>query len=62
MDRVIVPWLRVELQEYVYFLCKSAVFLAVCAAILYVALAASYPAVHDTLPNFRHALALVPCH
>jgi len=26
------------------------------------ALAASYPAVHDTLHNVRHALAVVPCH
>jgi hypothetical protein len=29
---------------------------------LFVALAASYPAVHDTLHNVRHALAVVPCH
>jgi len=62
MDRVVVPWLGIELQEYIYFLFKSGVFLTVCAAILYFALAASYPAVHDTLHNFRHALAVVPCH
>jgi Probable cobalt transporter subunit (CbtB) len=62
MDRVVVPWLGIELQEYIYFLFKSGVFLTVCAVILYVSLAASYPAVHDTLHNFRHALAVVPCH
>jgi len=44
------------------FLLKSGLFLMVSAAILYVSLAASYPAVHDTLHNFRHALAIVPCH
>jgi hypothetical protein len=29
---------------------------------LFIALASSYPAVHDTLHKVRHALAVVPCH
>jgi hypothetical protein len=29
---------------------------------LFIALASSYPAVHDTLHKARHALAIVPCH
>jgi len=48
--------------ERVSFLLKSNLFLVACGAILYVALAAEYPAVHDALHNVRHALAVVPCH
>lgn len=44
------------------FLMKSIIFLLASGGILYLLLAASYPAVHDTLHNFRHALAVVPCH
>jgi len=62
MQRVPIGWLGVEASEYQLFLLKSGLFLMVSAAILYVSLAASYPAVHDTLHNFRHALAIVPCH
>ena len=62
MDRAVVSWPGMELPEYVSFLCKSGAFLIACAAMLYVSLAASYPSVHDTLHNFRHALAVVPCH
>jgi len=50
MERAVPSRLGVALPEPVSFL------------ILYVLLAAGYPAVHDTLHNFRHALAIVPCH
>ena len=61
MERTVV-WLGVVLPEQVSFLLKSVVFLCASGVILYVALASGYPAVHDTLHNFRHALAVVPCH
>ena len=61
MERTVAR-LGVALPEQVLFLLKSWVFLCASAVILYVALASSYPAVHDTLHNFRHALAVVPCH
>jgi hypothetical protein len=57
-----VAWMGVVLPEQSLFLLKSGAFLCACALILYVALASNYPAVHDTLHNFRHALAVVPCH
>lgn len=50
------------LPERVSFLFKSAIFMFACGAILYVALASEYPAVHDALHNVRHALAVIPCH
>ena len=62
MERIVTHRLGIEVSEYSSFLFKSGVLLMVSAALLYVALAASYPAVHDTLHNFRHALAIVPCH
>ena len=62
MERTLTRWLALSITEPISFLLKSAAFLFVCGAILFVALAASYPAVHDTLHNVRHALAVVPCH
>ncbi len=62
MDRLVPIWLGIELAEHISFLFKSGLFLIASAAILYISLAASYPAIHDTLHNFRHALAVVPCH
>jgi hypothetical protein len=62
MERIFAAWSRLALSEQVSFLIKSGIFLSVCGATLFVALAASYPAVHDTLHNVRHALAVVPCH
>jgi hypothetical protein len=62
MERIVATWSGVVLSEPVSFLLKSGVFLLTCGAILFVMLAAGYPAVHDTLHNFRHALAVVPCH
>ena len=62
MERTLVTWLGFSLSERLSFLIKSGVFLSICGATLFVALASSYPAVHDTLHNVRHALAVVPCH
>ena len=62
MERTLVVWLGLSVSERLSFLIKSGIFLSVCAATLFVALASSYPAVHDTLHNIRHALAVVPCH
>jgi hypothetical protein len=61
MERTL-AWLGLVLPEQLWFLLKSGVFLGASGVILYFALASSYPAVHDTLHNFRHALAVVPCH
>ncbi len=52
----------VAVPEPISYLIKSGVFLLVCGAMLFIALASSYPAVHDTLHKARHALAVVPCH
>jgi Probable cobalt transporter subunit (CbtB) len=62
MERTLVTLLGVSVEERQLFLIKSGIFLAVCGATLFVALASSCPAVHDTLHNVRHALAVVPCH
>jgi hypothetical protein len=62
MEKTLVTWLGFALSERLSFLIKSGVFLSICGATLFVALASSYPAVHDTLHNVRHALAVVPCH
>ncbi len=62
MERTVAHRLGVSISERLGFLIKSSIFLSVCGATLFVALAASYPAVHDTLHNVRHALAVVPCH
>ena len=62
MERTLVTWLGFSLSERFSFLIKAAIFLSICGATLFVALASSYPAVHDSLHNVRHALAIVPCH
>jgi hypothetical protein len=62
MERMVSAWLGIAISEQASFLIKSAIFLSICGAALFVALAVSYPAVHDTLHNVRHALAVVPCH
>ena len=62
MERTTAARLGIFVSEPVSFLIKSTIFLVMCGATLFVALAASYPAVHDTLHNVRHALAIVPCH
>ncbi len=50
------------LSERLSFFLRSAVFMAVVGVLLYVSLAAAYPPVHDAMHDFRHALAIVPCH
>lgn len=62
MENSLATWLGLALSERQMFLIKSGIFLSLCGATLFVALASSYPAVHDTLHNVRHALAVVPCH
>ena len=62
MERISTVIVEVAASERLAFLVKSAIFLTVCGTSLFVALASSYPAVHDALHNVRHALAVVPCH
>jgi len=62
MERTVARWLGFAVPERISFLIKSSIFLSICGATLFIALASSYPAVHDTLHNARHALAVVPCH
>lgn len=62
MERTVAGRLGFALPERLSFIVKSSSFLLASGTILYVLLAAGYPAVHDTLHNFRHALAVVPCH
>ncbi len=52
----------VTLPEIYYFLMRSGFFLIFAGAILYLLLFATYPPIHDTLHDFRHSLAVVPCH
>jgi cobalt transporter subunit CbtB len=62
MEKVLAGWRGVTVPEPISFLIKSGMLLILSATILWIALAAHYPAVHDTMHNFRHALAVVPCH
>ena len=50
------------MSEGLSFYLRSAAFMAVVGVLLYVSLAAAYPPVHDAMHDFRHALAVVPCH
>ncbi len=52
----------VTLPEIYYFLMKSGFFLIFAGAILYLLLFVTYPPIHDALHDFRHSLAIVPCH
>ena len=62
MERTVASWLGVSLPEELSFFIKSGLFLFASWSMLYVMLAVEYPAIHDTPHNFRHALAVVPCH
>jgi cobalt transporter subunit CbtB len=62
MEKVVAGRWGLEIREPVSFTIKSGLLLLLSGTILWVALAAHYPAVHDTMHNFRHALAVVPCH
>jgi cobalt transporter subunit CbtB len=62
MEKAFVEWLGGTVSEPVSFMMKSGMLLMLSGTILWIALAAHYPAVHDAMHNFRHALAVVPCH
>ncbi len=62
MERILSNAQTLTASEPARFYLKSAIFLAVCSATLFIALASSYPAIHDLVHNGRHALAIVPCH
>jgi cobalt transporter subunit CbtB len=62
MDKVFAGRSGVTVPEPISFLMKSGMLLMLSGTILWIALAAHYPTVHDTMHNFRHALAVVPCH
>jgi len=62
MERTKGARLGIALSERLSFLIKSGIFLSICGATLFIALASSYPAVRDTLHKVRHSLAVVPCH
>ena len=55
-------YLELHFLNVFAFLLKSALFLALTGGILYFLLVATYPPIHDALHDFRHALAVVPCH
>ena len=54
--------LTLATSEGLSFYLRSAAFMAVVGVLLYASLAAAYPPVHDAMHDFRHALAIVPCH
>ncbi len=62
MEKAIDAVFGIALPERLAFLLKSLFFLALTGGILYLLLAATYPPIHDALHDFRHALAVVPCH
>lgn len=62
MERTIAGRIGLALPEKFLFAMKSGLLLILCGAILYLLLGATYPPIHDTLHNFRHSLAVVPCH
>lgn len=62
LTRYAASGLTVATPEGFSFYWRSAAFMAVAGVLLYVSLAAAYPPVHDAMHDFRHALAIVPCH
>jgi hypothetical protein len=54
--------LTAVMSEGLSFYLRSAALMTVVGVLLYVSLAAAYPPVHDALHDFRHGLAIVPCH
>ena len=62
MEKTAESRIDVALPEHLSFLVKSGLLLVLSGAILYLLLGASYPLIHDALHNFRHSLAVVPCH
>lgn len=62
MEKAIAAWRGLALPESLSFLVKSGFLLVLSGFIPYYLLGATYPPLHDTLHNFRHSLAIVPCH
>ncbi len=62
MEKAINAVFGIALPEPQAFLLKSGFFLVLTGGILYLLLVATYPPIHDALHDFRHALAVVPCH
>jgi hypothetical protein len=62
VEKAVAGWLGIILSEPVSFAMKSGMFLMLSGTILWIVFAAHYPAIHDTMHNVRHALAVVPCH
>ena len=62
MEKVIATWKGLALPDLLSFLIKSGLLLLLSGLILYYLLGATYPPLHDTLHDFRHSLAIVPCH
>ena len=62
MEKAIDAVFGIALPDGQAFLLKSLLFLVLTGGILYLLLVASYPPIHDALHDFRHALAVVPCH
>ena len=62
MEKAIDAVFGFALPEGQAFLLKSLFFLVLTGGILYLLLVASYPPIHDAVHDFRHALAVVPCH
>ncbi len=62
MEKAVDAVFGIALPEGQAFLLKSLFFLVLTGGILYLLLVASYPPIHDALHDFRHALAVVPCH
>ena len=62
MEKAVATWRSLALPEFLSFLIKSGFLLILSGMILYYLLGATYPPIHDTLHNFRHSLAIVPCH
>jgi hypothetical protein len=62
MERTVDSRLGFALPEHLSFAIKAVILLSVSGALLYLVLAATYPPIHDTFHQFRHSLAVVPCH
>ncbi len=62
MEKAIDAVFGIAFPERLAFLLESMFFLALTGGILYLLIVATYPPIHDALHDFRHALAVVPCH
>lgn len=62
MEKTVETLGRIALPESLLFLVKAGFLFCFSGVILYLILAATYPPVHDAVHDFRHSLAIVPCH